>query len=148
MNVNNNNSFFSTSRYISLTLSNTTGQGTALVQVPFMVKEIIVKQLNYQDSNAFTNLQSYGTVLSDIITTSGNNVLGVVNTTSTAGAGHQPNYINNRFCFKNPVKISGIYVFELRDFLGTSVFSGLTGTTNLSIFLEFIEYDVDTFTVS
>jgi len=144
----NNNDFFSTSRFISLTLSNTTGQATALVQVPFMVKEIIVKQLNYQDNNAFTDLKSYGTVFSDIITTSGNSVLGVVNTTSTTGAGHQPNYINNRFCFKNPVKISGLYTFELRDFLGTSVFSGLTNTCNLSMILEFVEYDVNTLTVS
>jgi len=144
----NNNDFFSTSRFISLTLSNTTGQATALVQVPFMVKEIIVKQLYYQDNNAFTDLKSYGTILSDIITTSGNSVLGVVNTSSTTGAGHQPSFINNRFCFKNPVKISGLYNFELRDFLGTSVFSGLTNTCQLSMILEFIEYDVNTLTVS
>jgi hypothetical protein len=144
----NNNDFFSTSRFISLTLSNTTGQATALIQVPFMVKEIIVKQLNYQDTNAFTDLRSYGTIFSDIITTSGNSVLGVVNTSSTTGAGHQPNYINNRFCFKNPVKISGVYTFELRDFLGTSVFSSLTGTCQISLILEFVEYDINTLTVS
>ena len=112
----------------------TNSQGYATLNIPFAVKEIIVKQIGYLDSSAtFTQLNSMAILYSNLVQ---NNALGVVNMSV-----FQPTQLSTRFSYKNPFHINGNFQFQLRDLTGSTF--NLTGvaTSRMVVILEFINYD-------
>jgi len=129
---------------VYLTLDNNTAQASAYVSVSFPVKEIIVRQIAYQDDVSNVDLKSFGTLHSDMVQ---NQALGIValvstnNATGTTGTGHiLPPSGLIRFCYRTPVSIGGQYTFTLRDLTGNQFNLGGIGNYNIAVILEFIEY--------
>jgi len=115
-----------------------------------IVKSFTVKQVSYCDDTNLVELVSFGILYSDL---SQNNPLSIVsmgstsNAVATTGTSHVASPTNNIvYRYDNPIKVSGLYTFSLKDLYGNIFpFSAIAGTINMliAIVIEFeCEYNV------
>jgi hypothetical protein len=141
----NQQNYVSTNRLINFQFDNTTASALFYINIPFLVKEVIVKQIVYQDSFDYIDLNSYGALYTDLVE---QRFLSIVQTSSTTGAGHQATYLNNRFIYKTPMNVNGNYIFELKNILGAKFPFDSLSVHQLGLVLEFIKDDSDLMIVS
>ena len=129
-------------KVISLSFSDGTWSNQTNVSIQFPVKEIIVKQISYQDSaNGFNGIQSNALLYSSLVQ---NNCLGVVSlgTVNNTTASHLPTQITPgiRYAYRTPQQVSGNFNFWLTNFGGTTYSGTNTGgqTYQMIVICEFI----------
>ena len=128
----------SLTKAIFINIDNNTGEGDGNVYVPFPVKEIIVRQIAYNDDQNLSGLKSFGVLFSDLFS---GQTLGFVNIGSTAGTAHM--IANNGFIkreFNPPLTVNGMYRFNIRDLNNDPFPFGGVGTYKICVILEFVEY--------
>lgn len=129
-------------KVINLTFIDGSWSNQANVSVQFPVKEIIVRQISYQDSvNGFIGIQSNALLYSSMVQ---NNCLGVVSlgVVNNTTASHLPTQTtpNIRYTFRTPQQISGNFNFWLSNFGGTTFLGTNTGgqTYQMVVICEFV----------
>jgi hypothetical protein len=126
---------FNITKLIVFQLDPIEATGLAQIFVPFPVKEILVRQIVYQDDQTYTGLNTNASLHSDLVQ---NQCLGIVNIANTAYQSHASGVGGVRFTYANPVSVSGQYNFQLRS-LNSNPFD-LTdlGTHQMGLLIEFI----------
>jgi hypothetical protein len=126
---------YNITKLVLLSFDGATATATGTISVQFPVKQIMVRQVSYQDDQTYTGLNTTGTLHSDLVK---NQCLAIINMSNTLYQTHASGGNGVRFCYKNPIAINGQYNFQIRNLSGEPFDLVDAGNHQIALLIEFI----------